>query len=267
MNIISLESAGKAYRASASHAVDISIPLRFNEPQLQAFGAPAASSEVFNLGSFVGAVDQGGSCNCQRYHLTPHCNGTHTECVGHITRQPLSVHGLVQAGLLLAQVITITPKSTDDAQHATNRVISRECLRRQLELHDLQAVTALVVRTLPNTPGKMTRNYEVGSSPAYFEPAALAWLAQQNIEHLLVDVPSVDRMDDGGHLLAHRAFWGLAGGDSDARHAQRPQATITELIYVPDNIADARHLLSLQLAPFVADAAPSRPLLYPLLTS
>jgi kynurenine formamidase len=266
MNLLSLEIAGHVYRADAASGCDISIPLRFNEAQLQAYGAPAARAEVYNVGSFAGDVNQGGSCNCQRYHLTPHCNGTHTECVGHITRDAVAVNALAQQGLLLARLITIDPIATDNNQHATNRVISRACLQKTLSGNPA-AITALIVRTLPNASGKLTRNYDVGSSPAYFEPAALAWLAEVGIEHLLVDVPSVDRMDDGGHLLAHRAFWGMPAGDTEAAHALRPQATITELIYAPEQVADGLYLLSLQVAPFVADAAPSRPLLYPLLAT
>ncbi|HSD73628.1 MAG TPA: hypothetical protein VLB75_02595 [Steroidobacteraceae bacterium] len=35
--------------------------------------------------------------------------------------------------------------------------------------------------------------------------------------------------------------------------------------FVPDETADGFYLLDLQLAPFVADATPSRPLLYPVI--
>ncbi len=259
-----LEINGRQYRADAGSVCDISISLQFNASQLQAFGAPAAQSEVYRVSGFVGDVAQGGSCNCQRYHFTAHCNGTHTESVGHITREPIAVNTLATSALMLAHLITVEPQANDNLDHATNRVISRATLQRQLAGIDLQHTSALLVRTLPNTAGKLTRNYDVGSSPAYFEPEALAWLASVGIEHLLVDVPSVDRMDDGGHLLAHRAFWGLPVGSTDASEATRPRATITELVYVPDHMPDAHYLLSLQLAPFVSDATPSRPLLYPL---
>jgi len=36
---------------------------------------------------------------------------------------------------------------------------------------------------------------------------------------------------------------------------------MTELINVPDDVPDGRYLLNLQIAPFEADAAPSRPVL------
>jgi hypothetical protein len=40
--------------------------------------------------------------------------------------------------------------------------------------------------------------------------------------------------------------------------------TVTELIYAPDPIPDGHYLLNLQVAPLLADAAPSRPVLYPV---
>jgi hypothetical protein len=39
---------------------------------------------------------------------------------------------------------------------------------------------------------------------------------------------------------------------------------VTELAYAPDAAPDGLYLLDLQVPAFVADAAPSRPVLYPL---
>lgn len=89
----------------------------------------------------------------------------------------------------------------------------------------------------------------------------------RDIEHLLVDLPSIDRTHDEGRLSAHRIFWGLPAGSTRYTQAQRPRASVTELIFVPDSIADGRYLLDLQIAPFLSDAAPSRPVLYRLQTA
>jgi hypothetical protein len=75
--------------------------------------------------------------------------------------------------------------------------------------------------------------------------------------HLLLDLPSVDREEDGGRLAAHKAFWGLP-------EDPRPRATITELIYAPPEVADGTYLLNIQLAAFENDASPSRPILFPM---
>mgnify|MGYP006276551747 CR=1 FL=1 len=269
MSYISLSIGDETYRADSEAVCDLSIAVNFNEPQLQAYGAPPARAQALHTGEFIGAVLQNGSCNCATYSLTPHCNGTHTESVAHLTQDLLSINTLARHGLMLASLVTVDPISVNVHGSNPDQVLTldslKDCLKNQLNYPIPQALTALIVRTTPNQTDKTIRNYDQGSNPAYFEPAALRWLAEIGIEHLLVDLPSVDRMDDGGALLAHRAFWGLPVGDKQLRHASRPHATITELIYVPDSLLDGLYLLNLQIAPFLADAAPSRPLVYPVL--
>lgn len=76
--------------------------------------------------------------------------------------------------------------------------------------------------------------------------------------HLLIDLPSVDKEHDGGKLTAHKTFWNYP-------KAPRKEATITEMIFVPNAVKDGLYLLNLQVAPFENDASPSRPVIYPLL--
>jgi hypothetical protein len=123
---------------------------------------------------------------------------------------------------------------------------------------------ALVIRTLPNDEQKRRRDWDDGRAVPYLTRAAGALLAELGCEHVLVDLPSLDRMADRGKLAAHRAFWGLAPGATRAAETARGRCTVTELVYVPDALADGNYLLDLQLPAFVADAAPSRPLLMPL---
>ena len=80
-------------------------------------------------------------------------------------------------------------------------------------------------------------------------------MRELGVEHLLIDLPSVDKEKDDGQLLAHRAFW---------NHPDNPKrgSTITEFIYVDNKVVDGTYLLNLQVAPFHNDAAPSRPVLY-----
>ncbi|HSN70749.1 MAG TPA: hypothetical protein VLT59_04540, partial [Steroidobacteraceae bacterium] len=70
--------------------------------------------------------------------------------------------------------------------------------------------------------------------------------------------------DDGGRLQAHRAWWGLPPGSKNLAAARRSACTVTELAYVPDTAPDGRYLLDLHVPAFLADAAPSRPVLLPL---
>ena len=80
----------------------------------------------------------------------------------------------------------------------------------------------------------------------------------------MVDLPSIDRARDEGRLTAHRLFFGLPSGESALARALRPQCTVTELAYIPDEAADGAYFLQLQVPAINGDAVPSRPLLYRL---
>ena len=121
-------------------------------------------------------------------------------------------------------------------------------------------VYALIVRTLPNDEGKLTREY-LNIIPPFFSTEAMEFITE-NLKHLLVDLPSIDRIFDEGKLSNHRIFWNVGQGSFETNEQSRVNSTITELIYVPNEIEDGNYLLNLQIAPFAADASPSRPLLF-----
>jgi hypothetical protein len=87
-------------------------------------------------------------------------------------------------------------------------------------------------------------------------------LVERDVKHLLVDLPSIDRLHDEGKLSNHRIFWRVEAGSFKVNEATRMHSTITELIYVPNKVEDGEYLMNLQIAPFEADAAPSRPVIF-----
>lgn len=265
-----VETAGRRWLADATHAVDLSIPLRFDGAQPNAFGAAAARGQALEAGAFVGDVRHGGSCNCSSYSLTPHCNGTHTECVGHITRERISVRDIAVDHFVPALLLSVTPEACEaTAESSTpppqpgDRLITRKVLQQAASRHSDSVFGALVIRTLPNGKDKLSREYGAAEAPPYFSTEAMRWIVAQNVRHLVVDLPSLDRGADEGHLTTHRLFWGVPAGNQHFSSATRADATVTELAYVDDAVADGCYLLNLQVAPFDADAAPSRPILYP----
>lgn len=258
---LAVEIAGRRWRVAA-HGHDISIPLRFNEAQPTFFGAPPASAEAITAGSFVGDVRHGGSCNCSIHTLAPHCNGTHTECVGHITQERLSVRDLAIRHFSAALLISVTSESSSDMPG--DRVISLAALQAAIGRATLSDYQALVVRTLPNNSSKLTHNYDEGASSPYFALDAMRYVVEQGIDTLVVDLPSIDRTQDGGKLAAHRIFWGMPAGSTLAETVTRKHATITEMAFIDNDVPDGAYLLNLQVPPFVIDAAPSRPVLLPL---
>lgn len=272
MITLALHGGGEV-RADLDRAFDLAIPLRFGGEQPSAFGAPPATGAPLRVGDFVGDVAHGGSCNCAEYRLVPHCNGTHTECVGHITRQPVHVHQVRKGGFEPALLLSIeTPtadacaETSDPAPRSTDRLITARAIDAAWQRWPWPQVPvrALALRTVPNDPGKLARSYSMEAPPPYLTCEAAEWLVEHGIEHVLLDVPSMDRLDDGGRLTAHRVFWGLPAGSTDAAAATRPHATITELVFAADSVPNGRYLLDLQVPAFAADAAPSRPILYPV---
>lgn len=261
---------GHAYRTQGE-ALDISIPLNFNGPQPGSYGVPPASTSPYRDGQWIGDVNQGGSCNFGEVRLTPHCNGTHTESVGHLANEAIPVHRILTDSLIPATLVTVLPQaaaevteSYDPACQASDQVISRERLIMLMENNDPAFLKGLVIRTSPNPEEKKYWQYNEERLPVYFTNDAMQYIHELGVEHLLVDLPSVDRLFDEGRLSNHRIYWQLdaEGHEVDLSNEYTRHRTITEFIYVPDHIHDGHYLLNLQIAPFMADAAPSRPQLY-----
>jgi arylformamidase len=265
-----VEIAGRRWR-TAGPGHDISIALRFEGPQPNFYGTPPAAEQTLTAGSFVGDVRRGGSCNCSTYTLTPHCTGTHSECVGHVTEDRVSVRDAAGLHLSTALLVSVTPTSSTETRESSDPpprpgdlLITQASLQAAAGSAALSDYQALIVRTLPNGSDKLHRQYDSSPSPPYFSAEAMRWIVAHGIQALVVDIPSLDRAEDEGRLTAHRLFWGLPPGARAVSAATRPQAVVTELAFVDNAIADGSYLLNLQVAPFASDAAPSRPILLPL---
>lgn len=268
MSIATVKLRDRQVQVDLAAPFDLAIPLHFNGKQPVFFGAPAARREPLTSGDWIGDTHHGGSCNAETLTLTPHCNGTHTECVGHLVNQPIAVTDAVPATLAPAWLATIEGEPAETCADelpndlpAGQTVISRARLGEALvEVPDV-FLHAVIVRTLPNTIDRQHRNYGDGKPIMFMTTAATQWLVDHDCEHLLLDVPSLDYGADPD-LAAHRVFFGLPSGSRDVSDAQRPQCTITEMIFVDNDIEDGACLLDLQVPAFQADAAPSRPLIY-----
>ncbi len=255
---------GRTFDLDGSGPIDISIPLVFNGDQPNAYGVEPATSKPCASGELVGDTRLGGSCNFEQYTFIPHCNGTHTECVGHITNKRISVLSSLQDVFFPATLITIEPSYASDTDETYSIAIDpadRLITRKKLRAANILPNRALIIRTLPNDDRKRARRY-LDPVPAYFTTEAMQLIADSGYAHLLVDLPSIDRLFDEGHLSNHRIFWRVEPKSFETTAETRWASTITELIYVPNGIEDGQYLLNLQIAPFAADASPSRPLLF-----
>ena len=253
---------GREYCIDAASAIDISIPLRFDGPQPSAFGVEPASSAACESGELVGDTRRGGSCNFERVTIIPHCNGTHTECVGHITDERIFVRDCLIDVFIPALLVSVSAEAANG-----DSIMSSETLKDagvQLPAFRSETATAIIVRTLPNDVSKLSRSYNENNIPPYFAADAMEYIVECGFRHLLVDLPSIDRLLDNGKLANHRIFWNVAAGSNEVDEQTRRHSTVTELIYVPDDVKDGEYLLNLQIAPWATDAAPSRPVLFRL---
>ena len=235
------------YRFDLSAPLDLSIPIIAGKENVNAFYIDPVMYVPFQEGNFIGEVIQGGSCNVNTITINPHGNGTHTETVGHISKEKFPIRSSLNRFFFFAKLITIAPEKIDD-----DLVMTLDLLKSE----ELRNAEALIIRTLPNSSEKKTRHYS-GTNPPYMNSDAASYLKEVDVKHLLLDVPSIDREDDDGKLSAHHAFWNYPA-------SPRKDCTITELIFVDEKIIDGFYLLELQYAAFDNDASPSRPILYAL---
>jgi arylformamidase len=215
--------------------ISLAIDLDFSEQQPRHFGAPLASSRPFAVPGFSGSVEHGASCNCDAITLIPHCNGTHTECVGHLTREPLDAHHVTPMGVLPAFLVSIEAvaaevagEDTEPIPQSRDLLITRRAIEKAWPVAAPFEPRALVIRTLPNRAAKRYQDYS-DKTPPYLSREAAEFLIERGIEHLVVDLPSIDRSHDEGRLTAHRIFFGLAREAVALAQATRARSTITEL--------------------------------------
>ncbi|MBS3914872.1 MAG: cyclase family protein [Bacteroidetes bacterium] len=237
-----------SFKTDLRHGRDISLSFGPGGDNPSAFGIPSAKIAPIRIGDFVGSVDLGSGANCDVIEFCAHGNATHTECIGHITPTHENVGDCLHQIFFTADLITVQMENIKGESLITNSILK--------QIPDNRA-EAIIIRTLPNDMDKRSREWS-GNQPPYFHPEAILQLRNAGYLHLLTDLPSVDPEEDEGLLKAHHVWWNYPD-------APRMQSSITELIFVADDIPDGRYLLNLSFPKIRSDASPSRPFLFPLI--
>ncbi len=246
---IQITYKGQSYQSDLAKPIDISIPMG----QVKCFYATAFQIRPYVAGDWIGAVKAGSPVNFFDIQMSPHGNGTHTECVGHITPEQESINDELKQFHFFAQVVSVAWTLNEEG----DKVITKAAL---LAACPSEIPEAIVIRTLPNATSKQTMDYS-GTNPPFLSQEAMKFLVDQKVKHLLLDLPSVDKEDDGGTIWNHRYFWNK---QQQSITESRKGTTITELIFVPNEVADGLYLLNIQIPSIPLDAAPSKPVLYQL---
>ncbi|PWH83547.1 metal-dependent hydrolase [Algibacter marinivivus] len=248
--IATIQYNSRKLQVDLSKPLDISMPLVSSKKNVNAWYIDAPKIEPVRDGEWIASVKEGADINFNNIQFNPHAHGTHTECVGHITDKVHSINKNLKTFFFLAEVVTVAPEKEGE-----DYVISKKQLQFALgnKMRD-----AIVIRTIPNTREKLSKQYSNTNWP-YLKADAVKFLVNKGIKHLLIDLPSIDRERDGGELMGHNIFWNTKG-------QLRLDSTITELIYVSNKIEDGQYFLNLQIAPFENDASPSKPVLYKVIS-
>jgi arylformamidase len=207
------------------------------DPQFSYFESP----------EFSGNLNAGGSVNCEKISLYPHASGTHTECALHVVPVDFDMRHVVIPVLQWCRLISVNPEKINGDDVLTVASIAQAAHREGSE--------AIIIRTLPNTGEKLHKNYS-GTNPPFFDPEALAYLRDLGYKHILTDLPSIDRESDEGRLAAHKQ-WFLENG------VATPDRTITELVFINDEVKDGMYVLNMQVPKIQTDAVPSKIWIFP----
>ncbi len=251
--IAKIQHNNQNFEVDLSKPIDLSISLTNTDENPIAWYIEKPVIEPVRFGHWVGKVSEGSSStNFNNIFFNPHGHGTHTECLGHITKEFYSINQHLKTFFFTAELVSVEPEPRGE-----DLVITKNQIEKAL---DGKFPEAIVIRTLPNVEEKLSRKYS-DTNPPYMEEKAAVFIKERGIKHLLIDLPSVDKEKDQGKLLAHKAFWNVKN-THDLNDDARFDATITELIFVPDEVEEGSYLLNLQIAPFENDASPSKPVLY-----
>jgi len=231
---------GKEWDISSYTDISIGVSISYSPTS---FHLQKPIIKPIGLEFFSGSVVLGASCNVDQVSFIPHGSSTHTECAGHISKDHHVIMGTTIPPFMITMLVTLTTENNRCFLPAQFNLTKDDC-----------KIDALIMRTNPNDDSKLINDYS-SKNPAYLDTSVIEYCNSEGVKHILVDLPSVDKEDDN-QLINHHLFF---GNEIDGFDLNK---TITEFIYVPDNILDGLYLLNLQIVNFESDAVPSRPLLF-----
>ena len=256
---ICVKHNNKSYLINTDNGIDISIPTEFKQnfgPKFYDEFYPSVS--YYKTNSHEYNLDNNGDCNVPIIKLNIHCSGTHTECAQHIDKEAPCINEYNNLNFIPSQLITLNSvNSTNEKYHCDileqDKIITKQQLEKKINKNCSTFLKGLIIRTLPNKLTKCNNNYNLVPHP-FFTNDAIMFIKSLGVEHIVVDIPSIDKYNDNGKLGNHHVFF----KDNNKFNLN----TITEFAYIPNNCNDGKCFLNLQISNFNLDAAPSRPILF-----
>ena len=236
-----IELNNKTYSVDLGTGINISTVLS-NSNKLKAFYAPDVKIEPLVARDFIGDIKQGSPVNFKNVMLNPHGNGTHTECLAHVHDIDWPIYKALPQSHFIADLISVVPTLQDK-----DYIIDSD----QLKQANSEA-QALIIRVNHTLTGDLS-----GTNPPYLTSSFMKKVLGLGYQHIVLELPSVDKEDDGGEVANHKLFFEIA--DTPNKYK-----TITELVDIPNTIKDGQYLLDIQIINLDMDASPSRLMLYPI---
>lgn len=233
----------KRYWVDLSVPISLSHTIRHGEENPNCFFAPHPEFKPYQSGDFIGSIEHGSPVNFYNIFLNPHGSSTHTECVGHI-KTGYVLKDCLKEHIFLSYVLSVEYETVEDG----DRIISD--IERLNQIPD--EVDALILRV--TNLDKESLNFS-GTNPIFVSKMLISEINRKGVQHLLVEIPSIDKEEDGGKLEGHREFW-YGNGDVEKNK------TITELVKIPEVVEDGLYVLNLQVLNIALDVSPSNPVIY-----
>lgn len=274
-------------------AGEVGALVKTHKLRVDAFDLPQPTAVPFKAGNFVARVAEGSSVNVSEFNVCCHGSGTHTEAVGHILADNRSISTCFDLCNSLHPAIVVTAEATLASECKetyptlcpTDLVITRATLQAsvaraaqelKIDVHDFpELCRVLVVRNNAYKHAKLTKSSDTlyvsysSRNPPYFTAECSDYMLQLGVHHLVTDLPSVDKEQDGGKLVNHKTIFlrqsavgGVVPTYKYPAIDEKCPYSVTEFAYIPSSTSEGLYLIDLQIAPLIMDASPSRPVLY-----
>ena len=202
MSIFSFIDKNKKYSYDSGDGISLGHQLDNNGATPKAWYSSNPSINAIQQEGFSGDIRLGGSVNSNEIRIQPHNHGTHTECYGHLTDARVALCDVFNGYLGLVTLHSIDQPYGEPIEEKHLPKASQK---------------ALILRT--SAEGFSAKDFS-NSEPSYLSPKAMEAIVALGVEHLLIDLPSVDPEFDDGKLVAHRIFGATRTKHTTELHAR-----------------------------------------------
>ena len=207
---------------NTDEGMDLSIRNDFSGNAPIFYGSEQPKANALRSNDFIGDIKEGGSCNVPVVTLDIHCTGTHTESIAHVIDSEEKISDVCPYGMIPAWLTSVELCEANDTNESYHCDIASNLLITKKELQK-NILESYSALIIRTLP-----NYDSKKTRDYdVKPAP--FFTNDAIDHI-------------------RFF--------------KQGKTISELLFIPNDLKDGFGFLQIQIPNWGLDAAPSRPIFY-----